>query len=271
MNVIAMNAVSFTVRSHIGRVRTNNEDNFYCNGVFLTPKTRDAPSFLVGKAQSPCVFAVCDGMGGEADGEFASLMAVETLSEYAEAIKTAASSDSIDKAVQNFVSDANERLCKAMKTRYARMGTTLALAVITKSSVHTYNIGDSRIYRFQNGTFSQISEDHTLAAQKIKMRILTEEEARKDRSRHVLTRYLGVFEEEMILEANVIAPFKIDTKCRLLLCSDGITDMIEDSRIEAVLRDMPDTESAANELIESALQNGGKDNATCIIIDCGGA
>ena len=261
----------FTTRSHPGRVRTNNEDNLYGNGVNLTSENRDAPFNLQGRAQSPCIFAVCDGMGGEADGEFASLTAVTTLGEHAQVIKAAAlSSGDADKAVQDFVTDANDRLCRAMRSRSARMGTTLALAVLTEDTVRTYNIGDSRIYRLQDGAFSRLSVDHTLAAQKVRMGLLTEEEAQKDRSRHVLTRYLGVFGEEMIIEADVIAPFAVNTGCRLLLCSDGLTDMVPDARLEEVLRGAANAEAAANALVDEALRNGGKDNVTCIVIDFGG-
>ena len=282
--------ISFTACSHPGKVRTNNEDNLYCDGqdvlvpttahggtrlssadgLTLTPETRDVPFSRNGESGVPCLFAVCDGMGGEADGEFASLTAVTTLGEHAQVIKSAAFFDNTDKAMQDFVTDANDRLCRAMRSRSARMGTTLALAVITEDTVRTYNIGDSRIYRLQDGAFSRLSVDHTLAAQKVRMGLLTEEEAQKDRSRHVLTRYLGVFGEEMIIEADVIAPFAVNTGCRLLLCSDGLTDMVSECEIETVLRGAPDTGTAADTLIAKALQNGGKDNVTCIVIDCGG-
>ena len=259
--------ITFTACSNTGLVRRNNEDNLYCDGVSLTPETSEIPFLLESTAQSPCIFAVCDGMGGESDGELASLTAVSTLNEYADSIKSAVLSKSLDSAVNDFIHDSNNRLCNIMKARSSSMGTTLALAVVTGSRVHAYNLGDSRIYTLKDNIFSLISEDQTMAAQKVKMGILTPEQALRDRSRNVLMRYLGVFESEMVLEAGIITPFEINTQCRMLLCSDGITDMINDSQIEAVLRNAPDTSNAAKTLINNAMANGGRDNATCIVIE----
>lgn len=257
----------FTARSHRGNVRTNNEDNLYCNDVFLTPETQDIPISFNGTAQLPCVFAVCDGMGGEAYGELASLTVVNVLNEYSKKIKSQSSFEHVNEIVQSFISDANNRLCKIMREKSLRMGTTLALAVISEDMIRAYNIGDSRIYKLDNGILSRISEDHTIAAQKIRMGLLTEEEARHDKSRHVLTRCLGVFEEEMTLTPHIIPPFQINEGCRLLLCSDGLTDMLTDMQIKSIMLQHKDTSSAVHELTNSALQNGGKDNITCIIID----
>ena len=245
--------IFFSCRSDTGLVRENNEDNFFCNGEILNQEK----IFLNGMAESPCVFAVCDGMGGEAHGELASLTAVTVLKEHDENIKSAAlSKNSLDKVVQDFIFDANSRICKTMRENSFRMGTTLALVVISDNSVMAYNIGDSRIYKFQNGVLSQISEDHTMAQQKIKMGLLTYEEARHDKSKHVLTRCLGVFEDEMVLIPNIISPLIIDKELRLLLCSDGLTDMLSDWQIQEILRSKYDSKSTVNALVASALQSG---------------
>ena len=95
-----------------------------------------------------------------------------------------------------------------MSSRSVRLGTTIALVVISDEFVRAYNIGDSRIYKFQDGILLQLSEDHTVAEQKRKMGLLTDEQAKHDKSRHVLTRYLGIFEDEMILTPDIITPFK---------------------------------------------------------------
>ena len=255
--------VCFAVCSHIGLVRKNNEDNFYCNGEILT---REKFS-LDGTVENPCIFAVCDGMGGEEHGELASLTAVKVLGEQAEKIKSAALSNNPDEAVQAFITEANNKICNIMRENSFRMGTTIALVVISYNSVMAYNIGDSRIYKFSNGVLSQISEDHTMAQQKIKMGLLTPEEARQDKSKHVLTRCLGVFEDEMVLTPNIISPLNIDKELRLLLCSDGLTDMLSDLQIQEILRSNDDSKSAVNVLVDSALKNGGRDNITCLVID----
>lgn len=254
--------------SHPGFVRTNNEDNIYCDGGIITPETRDVPFVSCGSADVPCLFAVCDGMGGEADGEVASLTAVQTLADHADAIKLAAANgQDIDRAVCAYVADANARLCNMMRGRSARMGTTLALAVITATHIHAYNIGDSRIYIFKDGKLTQLTEDHTMAVQKVKMGLITKQEAERDKSRHVLTRYLGIFEDEMTLTPDVIPPVPADDTYRLLLCSDGLTDMVSDEQIESVLREAMDAKDEADALVKAALRNGGRDNVTCIVID----
>jgi len=255
--------IFFSCRSEVGLVRKNNEDNFYCNGEILNQEIFS----LDGTAKSPCIFAVCDGMGGEEHGELASLTAVNVLEKRAPKIKSAASSKQIDEAVQGFISDANNRICKIMRENSFRMGTTIALVVISNNSVMAYNIGDSRIYKFHNGILSQISEDHTIAQQKVKMGLLTAEESRNDKSKHVLTRCLGVFEDEMILTPDIISPFNIEDELRLLLCSDGLTDMLSDQHIQDILLSNIDSKSAVNILVDSALQNGGRDNITCLVID----
>ncbi len=259
--------IKFSCSSVTGLVRKNNEDNFYCDGKILTQQ--EIFSFN-GNAETPCIFAVCDGMGGESHGELASLTAVKILSKYSENIKSAALScehKNINECVQNFISAANKVICNIMSENSFRMGTTLALAVISEDFVRAYNIGDSRIYKFQNGILSRISEDHTVAEQKIKMGLLTPENARNDKTRHILTRCLGVFEDEMHLTPNIISPFLIKDASNLLICSDGLTDMLSDSQIQDILLINKDAHSAVYNLIQAALKNGGRDNITCIVID----
>jgi protein phosphatase len=247
-------------------VRGSNEDNLYVNGVTLTAETRAAAFALEGAADAPCLFAVCDGMGGEEDGEFASLTAVGTLATFAERIRAAAPQH-LDALVQEYVAGANAALCAAMGARGVRMGTTLALAALCPEGVHTYSIGDSRIYALCGGAFRQLSTDHTLVTPKIKMGLLTEEEARKDKDWHKLTAYLGVFEDESEVCADVLPVLPLKEGARLLLCSDGLTDMVPDHRIEQILRDAAAAENAADTLLEEALANGGKDNVTVVLLD----
>ncbi len=285
MSIIQRRKLKFSAYSTVGLVRANNEDNLYCNGIYMnTANSRENTSYSFSFARSihskgilnpedfslddafetPCIFAVCDGMGGEAQGELASLIAVKTLHEHSEEIK----SGKTDEAVQSFISNANERLCKIMNETKSRTGTTLALVVISKDLVHAYNIGDSRIYKMQNGKFSCISEDHTVAAQKIKLGLLTPEQAEHDRSRHILTRCLGVFDEEMILTPYASPEFRADKTCRILLCSDGLTGMLPNEEIRNIMLTCKNCSYAVRKLVASALRNGGRDNTTCIVIDC---
>jgi protein phosphatase len=206
-------------------------------------------------------------MGGHADGEFASLTAVTTLLERAYAIKGAASRKGIDTAVQKYVAEANKKLCDRMRAHSVRMGTTLALVVVTNRAIHPYNLGDSRIYSLSEGQFTRVSEEHTLAWQKVRMGVITEEEAEHDKGRHMLTSHLGIFEEEMVVMAAVHEPIPLDRARRLLLCSDGLTDMVTSELIEKILKDAPSAEEAVSRLVREALKNGGRDNVTCVVLD----
>ncbi|MCL2301038.1 MAG: protein phosphatase 2C domain-containing protein [Firmicutes bacterium] len=257
--------ITFAARSHPGLVRGNNEDNLYVNGVTLTPENRNEPFALAGGAALPCLFAVCDGMGGGADGEWASLTAADALRESAAAIMTAAPGER-EAAVNACVTMANDILCAAMRDKTVRIGTTLALALVAGDGVFCYGAGDSRIYALRGGALTLVSEDHTLVMQKVKMGILSEEQARRDKDWHKLTRYLGIFEDEMRIAAEAFAPLP-PGPCRLLLCSDGLTDLAPDAQIAAVLRYHADPDRAAEALLQAALYWGGKDNITCVVID----
>lgn len=255
--------IEYSARSHMGNVRTNNEDNLYCAGVTLTPETRDVPFSQSGEATSPCLLAVCDGMGGHAQGEAASLAAASALDALAAAMQEAPPG-APDSLVQEYISTVNRQLCEEMREKGLRMGTTLALVVIREDAIYPYNIGDSRIYAQVGGKLSQISREHTVAAQKVEMGFLSQEQARNDPDRHKLTLHLGIHEDELTLSAEAAAPIKLLDNCRVLLCSDGLTDFVSDEYIAEVLHAYSAAD-AADLLLRTALENGGKDNITCIV------
>ncbi|MDR2749242.1 MAG: protein phosphatase 2C domain-containing protein, partial [Clostridiales bacterium] len=257
---------AYAACSNVGRIRSNNEDNLYCDGSFLEEEHRDAPFEADGESCIPCVFAVCDGIGGSSEGEFASLAAVTKLKEAANYLKEALP-ENLDNAVHQYVYDANDVICRRIREMRSHLGTTLALAVITKDAARLYNIGDSRIYTLTGGELRQVSEDHTVTEQKVKLNILTKEQAKKDRDRHTLTRHLGVFEEDVSIAATSYDPLPRTDKYKILLCSDGLSDMVEDDRIEAILLASASPKEAVDNLINEALKNGGRDNVTCIVIE----
>jgi protein phosphatase len=252
----------------MGNVRKNNEDNLYCGGVSMTPDNRDRPFSVSGEARMPCIFAVCDGMGGHNDGEAASLTAVAMLSQYSRAI-LAASQEDINAVVGEYVACVNAYLCEKRRGTSGGMGTTLALAVVTQGSIRAYTIGDSRIYLQKSGQFLQISKDHTIAEQKVALGILTREEARKHSDSHKLTNYLGLLEDEAIAQADIIPKIPMGGKYRLLICSDGLTDMVEDDQINEILLVSRNIAKAGKTLVKTALANGGGDNVTCVVLEVG--
>ena len=253
----------YSACSHIGKVRENNEDNLYVPGRVIPYEIADAVFTVTGETHTPCVFAVCDGMGGQEYGEYASYVAASALAELEVAIKTTQSSD-IDSLVQAYVTKVNNAICAKMREKSVRIGTTLALVVISAREIRPYNIGDSRIYAAKD--LRQVSEDHTLTMQKVNMGILTLEQARHDRDRNKLTRYLGIFEDEMVMEAEPLPPLVLGTHLPILLATDGLTDLVEDAKIKEVLQSAQ-AKDAAELLVIAALEKGGRDNISCIVID----
>ncbi|MBR0093501.1 MAG: serine/threonine-protein phosphatase, partial [Lachnospiraceae bacterium] len=207
------------VRSDVGRVRENNEDNYYFCGYIREDVTMLRSAAVCETEYTPTLYAVCDGMGGESHGEAASLIAVRHLHPYEySGVKTGADSD---------LQAANDEICGEIKKRgCARMGTTLAALYLDKEMAVVCNIGDSRIYLLRHGLLTQLSTDHDEAASLVRMGMLTKEQARTDKRRHALTQYLGVPPEEMTLEP-AFDEVRLLPGDRFLLCSDGITDLID--------------------------------------------
>jgi len=239
--------VTYSARSHIGSVREKNEDNLYVAGVTLPHDICERPFFrpfsIDGKSASPAIFAVCDGMGGESNGEIASLLAVETLMNLDERIK-ANTQKKWDDVIQSYVDDVDNAIEHNEKNHNKRMGTTLALIVITRKGIQCFNVGDSSIFNLQRNKFAKITNDHTLAGG------------------NKLTRCIGIG------EARTIESYPMITgKCRILICSDGLTDMVNLKSIEHAMRFYKHTSDAANAMLETALDNGGNDNVTLIVAD----
>lgn len=244
--------------TNVGKVRKNNEDNFYFNGLYkrAPEETHFSKKDLVYHGG---LFAVCDGMGGEEYGEKASLFAVESLKEF--------QNKDFNKYVNEYIEKANKRICDLIEENNGtRSGTTLALIYINNGRFVSYNIGDSRVYLFRNGKLTQISKDHTRVSQMIKMGVMTKEQASTHKDRHVLTQHLGIFPDELIIQAYKSPESEIINNDLYLLCSDGLTDMLQDSEIESILKKEASAKEYVETLIKAALENGGKDNVTVGII-----
>lgn len=245
----------FSVYSHKGRIRANNEDNFFADGAILPPGSRSYS--LDVSADAPVLLAVCDGMGGEQDGEIASETAVRKLAEMEDTIKSTAP-EKLSGAVQAYADAVDLEL----KERGKRMGTTLALAVITEKAVRCFNIGDTRIYFLRSGKLTQLTHDHTLGARTAQKENICGESARARKNGNKLTRCIGIGSSGTVEEYPALRG-----KRRLMICSDGLTDMVAFPEIKKILMNSANPADAAGRLVQAALEHGGKDNITVVAAD----
>ena len=225
--------------THVGCVRDHNEDSLL--------------------ASAP-LFAVADGMGGHEGGEIASEIAVQILRQQAPRTPDA-------QALGAAIETANYEIIKAAQDGRGRegMGTTMTAAILKDTRLIIGQVGDSRAYLFSKGTLHQLTRDHSLMADMIESGQITPEEARVHPNRSVITRALGssLYTQPDLYELNV------QDDDRLLLCSDGLSSVVEASVIERTLTRYDDPQICADQLIQAALDAGGPDNITAIVIDVG--
>ncbi len=233
-------------RTDIGSVRHNNEDSifFSCEKIFCLPN----------------LFVVADGIGGHNAGEVASSKAIECFKGFLEN----GCDNMLDSLVQA-VEFSNARVFQSSleNDELSGMGTTFTACVIS-DKLYTVHIGDSRLYRFSDGKLCQLTEDHTFVNEMVKKGELTLEEARNHKNRNLITRALGT---DNVVDVDA---FVCDIKSGdlILLCSDGLTDMVSDEEISQILSRGDSVETFANNLIDKALKNGGADNISVIVSLC---
>lgn len=243
--------VKFVARSEIGHARENNEDKFD----FYEP---DEEPLLAVRGS---VYLVCDGMGGHNAGQIASeLAAKQFLHAYYHLGGTA------QEAARHAILQAHHyiaEMASKIPSRYG-MGTTLTALILKQDEGILAHVGDSRCYRLREGVFEQLSRDHTLVARLVEQGIIPPEQARYHPQRNVIRQAVGVADPSEPLEPD-IETFALQAGDLYLLCSDGLTDMVDDAEIEVILRDEPPTR-AAWRLVDRALANGGRDNVTVVLV-----
>jgi PPM family protein phosphatase len=228
--------------THVGRVRTINEDNYIA---------RDD----VG------LWAVADGMGGHRGGEVASEIACEALGR-------SFADHTLDGLIEA-IEQANEAVFQTGSTDpdLSGMGTTVvALAVVDDQGeelLAVANVGDSRVYRYTVGDLDQLTDDHSLVADLVREGTLSPEEAAVHPQRNIVTRVLGV-SDRVPVDTLTVEPVAGD---RYLLCSDGLFNEVPEPSISAVLHRLHDPAEAATELVRLAVEGGGRDNITVVVVD----
>lgn len=255
--------VRAAAESQVGNAHGHNEDNVYFNGDFITPNTiRQDFAIKTGEYSDVNCFAVLDGMGRNNTGSFASLLAASRLDEVADrvAFDTTVDTDSI---VLDYIRRTNAEVREQIReTGGVRTATTLALLIIENDTAHAYNAGDSRIYLFRDKQLIKLSRDH-VAVRGQRSVALTENGVRNGG----LTKYLGMSEADGALEPYRAKPFKIKKGDKFVICSDGISDCIDEEEIAECLSRRRDPFGHTNELMGAALTADNNDNVSVIVVE----
>jgi serine/threonine protein phosphatase PrpC len=225
-------------------VRSNNEDRF-----------------VVDRENN--LFLVADGMGGQERGEQASGMAAEIIPKVVQDRLKA--QDDTSQAMRRALTEANEAIIDAGKDQPAgrRMGTTAVLAVEHNNQVFVAGLGDSRAYLIRDDRVEQLTVDHSVAQALVSSGVLTAEEAKHSPWQHVLHKFLGCAE---LADGADVRPFTPEAGDRLLLASDGLTNHITEDDLRKGAKDHPNPQHWAEQLVQSALQRGSRDNVTCVVV-----
>ena len=257
-----------------GKVRDRNEDHFYVarGGRRATTLVTNVPAADIPSQfqETAYLLVVADGMGGHAGGEVASRLAIATLiniilhapdwimrldDEHAERL--------MDRAVARYrvIHEALQERAR-LDPELRGMGTTMTAAYSLGRDLFVAQVGDSRAYRFRDGTLQLLTRDQTHAQMLANEGLIRQQDVARHRLRHVLTSALGGLQSQLRTE---IERTTLADGDRLLLCSDGLTDMVEDGEIAEVLGREARSEEACRQLVDRALANGGKDNVTVVL------
>jgi protein phosphatase len=260
-----------------GKVREANQDHFLIAALHrnldVVQTSLDAVQCQpVGVSSQSWVLMVADGMGGHAGGEEASAMAVEHGLRYLRNtmpwfMRTGEEQPEVEEeALRSIVSRCNEdvlALAEDKAPRKSRMGTTLTLAYVLWPDLFVVHAGDSRCYLVRQEGLQQVTDDHTVAQQLVEHDVLEPEEAEESRYAHVLTQVVGGGQGEN-LEADV-HHLRLQDGDTLLLCTDGLTDMLSDEKILELMEQGGLADERCRTLIEAANQAGGSDNITAVV------
>jgi PPM family protein phosphatase len=233
-----------------GLTRDNNEDSV----------AFDAPTQLV---------VLADGMGGYNAGEVASGMATafikSELSRWLSQVGKTANAREVRRALEICVDNANRSIFNAANSnpQYAGMGTTLVMGVCHEARLMVGHIGDSRCYRLRGEEFLQITKDHSLLQEQMDAGLITPEQAAISLNKNLVTRALGV-EDSVLLEVN---EHRVEPGDIYLMCSDGLSDMVDDAGIAQILMSADTTQEKTQSLVAAANAAGGRDNITVLLIE----
>ena len=230
----------------VGQIREDNQDQIYTSGQPI--------------GNLPNIFIVADGMGGHKAGGFASSYGIEII---LESIRGDHDFNPV-KIIRKAMEDANRQIIKKANASndMKGMGTTMVIATVVGHYAYIANVGDSRLYVVDDD-ITQVTKDHSLVEEMIRLGEIKREDADKHPDKNIITRALGGKEEVEIDFFEV----KLAKASKLVLCSDGLTNMVSNEEIREVLAQSNDEDNLASQLVDRANKNGGKDNIAVIVIE----
>lgn len=248
--------INYAYTCHMGRVRRNNEDNFWCCGTSMPAENHGMDDVAEGiqlQVKLP-VFSVFDGMGGECAGEMAAYTAAAQLGKYYHKNRKQLRNQP-ELFLKNACCAMNGAVCGYGREHHiVAMGTTMAMLAFSEDSLYACNLGDSRIYMQRENLVQQVSEDHVW-------------KGAFSLGKAPLTQFLGI-EEEMKVEP-AIRRLECEPGMRYLLCSDGITDLLAQGEMEEILRKSCDVGKTVELLRDAVLEKGARDNMTMVLCEIG--
>jgi protein phosphatase len=258
----------------VGRLRRENEDQFLIAEiaqavVVQRPSLTQPNAHFAG--QPAYLFAVADGMGGHAGGLLASTITMDLLERFAQDTLTKFSPDAgveselLLEELQHIVSEADARLIKEARVypEFHGMGTTLTLAYSRGDEVLIAHVGDSRCYLLRGDRLEQLTTDHSMAQEMVRRGMISPEEAATHAWRHIIVNALGGNEPGVNVETRQV---QVQAGDRLLVCSDGLTDLISNQDLATILKAEPKPEAACQRLVNAANERGGRDNSTALVV-----
>lgn len=255
------------VVSDVGRLRPNNEDNFLL-GSFINESCAPQSAMTLDTPRTPSgwlLAGVFDGMGGGEKGELAALTSAQIFRDTLCRMTEDLDGNGVDGLLRLAFQRSNNRIV-GMQGQWGMYGTTGTLACIRGNLLKIYHLGDSRAYLFRSGTLYPLTRDHTLAQLKIDAGIFQAGDPALMADRNKLTEYIGMDETGENLYPEESPWMEIFPGDSLLLCTDGLYDMVDAEEIGNILATCPEKAHIPGTLVTRALEQGGRDNVTCIFL-----
>ena len=250
--------INYAVNSSVGRVRKENQDNYFLNGEIKKKEVANDSAY--GKSEEMLqVFAVCDGMGGEQGGETAAYIAVDTMAGF--------DRKTLWNKWKQYICKANQAICNFADENSIHSGTTFAGLFIQGNRFISVNVGDSRVYRIKSDGIEQLSKDHTEFQMLVDSGRLKKSDFAHTNTHNHLTQHLGIDPEELIIEPYTKAGNVKASDEYFLLCSDGLYGSMEDEQITEIVVDKKlSLLKRCDKLVEIALKQGSRDNVTAMLV-----